>query len=110
MVSTASSTISTARIPDYPKPGIMFRDITTPLGDARSFRRAVDELCATLGGRKMTRSPASRRADSSWAARSRTRSRPASCRSARRATAAQRVSIAISLEYGLDEMEMHEDG
>ena len=26
-------------IPDYPKPGIMFRDITTLLGDARSFRR-----------------------------------------------------------------------
>ncbi|MGB8561191.1 MAG: adenine phosphoribosyltransferase, partial [Pseudolabrys sp.] len=31
-------------IPDYPKPGIMFRDITTLLGDARAFRRAVDEL------------------------------------------------------------------
>ena len=27
-------------IPDYPKPGIMFRDITTLLGDARAFRRA----------------------------------------------------------------------
>ena len=31
-------------IPDYPKPGIMFRDITTLLGNARAFRRAVDEL------------------------------------------------------------------
>jgi adenine phosphoribosyltransferase len=31
-------------IPDYPKPGIMFRDITTLLGNARSFRRAVDEM------------------------------------------------------------------
>ncbi|MFZ0845459.1 MAG: adenine phosphoribosyltransferase, partial [Pseudolabrys sp.] len=31
-------------IPDYPKPGIMFRDITTLLGDARAFRRAVDAL------------------------------------------------------------------
>src|SRR5712691_9605206 len=31
-------------IPDYPKPGIMFRDITTLLGDPRAFRRAVDEL------------------------------------------------------------------
>ena len=29
-------------IPDYPKPGIMFRDITTLLGNARAFRRAVD--------------------------------------------------------------------
>ena len=31
-------------IPDYPKPGIMFRDITTLLGNARAFRRAVDEM------------------------------------------------------------------
>jgi adenine phosphoribosyltransferase len=31
-------------IADYPKPGIMFRDITTLLGDARAFRRAIDEL------------------------------------------------------------------
>ena len=31
-------------IPDYPKPGVVFRDITTLLGDARSFRRAVDEM------------------------------------------------------------------
>jgi adenine phosphoribosyltransferase len=31
-------------IPDYPKAGIMFRDITTLLGDARGFRRAVNEL------------------------------------------------------------------
>ena len=31
-------------IPDYPKPGIMFRDITTLLGDAEAFRYAVDAL------------------------------------------------------------------
>ncbi|MEO8812346.1 MAG: adenine phosphoribosyltransferase [Caulobacteraceae bacterium] len=31
-------------IPDYPKPGIMFRDITTLLGDAAAFRQAVDAL------------------------------------------------------------------
>jgi len=31
-------------IPDYPKPGIMFRDITTLLNDARGFRTTVDEL------------------------------------------------------------------
>jgi adenine phosphoribosyltransferase len=31
-------------IPDYPKPGILFRDITTLLGDARAFRHAVDAL------------------------------------------------------------------
>jgi adenine phosphoribosyltransferase len=40
-------------IPDYPKPGIMFRDITTLLGDARAFRRAVDELVQPFAGRKI---------------------------------------------------------
>jgi adenine phosphoribosyltransferase len=31
-------------IPDYPKPGILFRDITTLLLDPRGLRGAVDEL------------------------------------------------------------------
>ena len=31
-------------IPDYPKPGIMFRDITTLLSNLHGFRAAVDEL------------------------------------------------------------------
>ncbi len=46
-----SQTIRT--IPDYPKPGILFRDITTLLGDARAFRRAVDELVQPFAGRKI---------------------------------------------------------
>ena len=37
-------------IPDYPKKGIMFRDITTLLGNARAFRRAVDELVQPYAG------------------------------------------------------------
>jgi len=40
-------------IPDYPKPGIMFRDITTLLGDARAFRRTVDELVQPFAGMKV---------------------------------------------------------
>lgn len=40
-------------IPDYPKPGIIFRDITTLLGDARAFRRAVDELVQPFAGLKI---------------------------------------------------------
>jgi adenine phosphoribosyltransferase len=31
-------------IPDYPQAGVTFRDITPLLGDADSFRRAIDEL------------------------------------------------------------------
>src|SRR4029078_2852961 len=37
-------------IPDYPKPGIIFRDITTLLGNARAFRSAVDPLVQPYDG------------------------------------------------------------
>ncbi len=40
-------------IPNYPKPGIMFRDITTLLADARAFRQAVDELLQPFAGLKI---------------------------------------------------------
>ena len=32
-------------IPDYPKPGIMFRDVTTLFGDAQGFKAAIAQLC-----------------------------------------------------------------
>jgi len=31
-------------IPDYPKPGIMFRDVTTLFGDAQGFKAAIAQL------------------------------------------------------------------
>ena len=37
-------------IPDYPRPGVMFRDITTLLGDAYGFRKVVDELVQPYAG------------------------------------------------------------
>ena len=37
-------------IPDFPKEGIIFRDITTVLGDADGFHLAVDEMTALLDG------------------------------------------------------------
>jgi adenine phosphoribosyltransferase len=40
-------------IPDYPKPGILFRDITTLLNDAAAFRQAVDELAALFVAAKV---------------------------------------------------------
>jgi adenine phosphoribosyltransferase len=40
-------------IPDHPKPGILFRDITTLLADARAFRQTVDELVQPLAGMKI---------------------------------------------------------
>ncbi|MBQ9351218.1 MAG: adenine phosphoribosyltransferase, partial [Phyllobacterium sp.] len=55
MDSTLKQTLVDAirNIPDYPKPGVMFRDITTLLGNARAFRRAVDELVHPYAGGKV---------------------------------------------------------
>jgi adenine phosphoribosyltransferase len=40
-------------IPDYPKPGIQFRDVTTLMGNPRAFRQAVDELVQPFAGAKI---------------------------------------------------------
>ena len=37
-------------VPDWPKPGVVFKDITPLLGDARGFCAAVDELVALAPG------------------------------------------------------------
>jgi adenine phosphoribosyltransferase len=97
-------------IPDYPKPGILFRDITTLLGNARAFRRAVDELVQPWAGSKIDK-----------VAGMEARGFILGGAVAHQVSAGfipirkkgklphKRVSIAYSLEYGLDEMEMHED-
>ena len=40
-------------IPDFPKPGIQFKDITTLLKDGPSFRAAIDGLLKQIGDRKV---------------------------------------------------------
>ncbi|MBQ6075847.1 MAG: adenine phosphoribosyltransferase [Lachnospiraceae bacterium] len=35
-------------IPDFPEPGIMFRDVTGILQDADGFKLAVDQMCALV--------------------------------------------------------------
>jgi len=37
-------------IPDFPEPGIMFRDVTTLFQDARGFRMAIDQLLHPYAG------------------------------------------------------------
>jgi len=38
-------------IPDFPKPGILFKDITTLLKDGKSFQLAIDGLLEKIGKR-----------------------------------------------------------
>jgi adenine phosphoribosyltransferase len=39
-------------IPDYPKPGILFYDLTTLLADKRGFHSLVDQLCLHYIGKQ----------------------------------------------------------
>jgi len=40
-------------IPDFPKPGILFRDITTLLQNGPQFRRAIDTIAKHYEGKKI---------------------------------------------------------
>jgi adenine phosphoribosyltransferase len=97
-------------IPDYPKPGIMFRDITTLLGSARAFRRAVDELVQPWAGSKIDKiAGIEARGFIIGGAIAHQLSAGFIPIRKKGKLPHKSVSVAYSLEYGLDEMEMHED-
>src|ERR1700738_4279591 len=101
---------SVRSIPDYPKPGIIFRDITTLLGNPRAFRRAVDELVQPWAGMKIDKvAGIEARGFILGGAVAHQVSAGFTPILKKGKLPHKRVSIAYSLEYGLDEMEMHED-
>ena len=52
MATTTKELASSIRdIPDFPKPGILFKDITTLLKDGQSLRSAIDGLDEKIGKR-----------------------------------------------------------
>jgi adenine phosphoribosyltransferase len=40
-------------VPDFPKPGVVFKDITPLLADPRAFRHSVDALAEHFAGRRI---------------------------------------------------------
>lgn len=40
-------------VPDFPKPGILFKDITPLLQDAEAFRQAIDRMADAWAGKKI---------------------------------------------------------
>ncbi len=44
---------SIRNIPDFPKPGILFRDVTTLIADKEAFKKAVDLLSKKYKGKKI---------------------------------------------------------
>ena len=101
---------SIRNIADYPKPGIMFRDITTLLGNPRAFRRAIDELVHPFAGTKIDKvAGVEARGFIIGGAIAHQLSAgfvPIRKKGKLPHTTAR---IAYSLEYGLDEMEIHVD-
>ncbi len=97
-------------IPDYPKPGIMFRDITTLLGNARAFRRTVDELVQPWAGMKIDKVAGmeARGFILGGAVAHQVSAGFVPIRKKGKLPHAT-VRIAYSLEYGIDEMEVHKD-
>jgi len=97
-------------IPDYPKPGITFRDITTLLGDARIFRAVVDQLVAPWAGRGIERVAGieARGFILGGAVAHQLSAGFVPIRKKGKLPHAT-VRVAYSLEYGIDEMEMHRD-
>ncbi|MGJ0391651.1 MAG: adenine phosphoribosyltransferase [Methylocystis sp.] len=97
-------------IPDYPKKGILFRDITTLLGDARAFRKAVDELVQPWAGTKIDK-VAGMEARGFILGGAVAHQLSAGFIPIRKKGKLphRTVSVSYVLEYGTDEMEMHID-
>jgi adenine phosphoribosyltransferase len=97
-------------IPDYPKPGILFYDLTTLLQDKRGFHSLVDQLCDHYNGqpidvvvgieaRGFIFAPAlAYRLGAGFVPVRKPKKLPS-----------KTASVTYQLEYGSDQLEIHED-
>ena len=97
-------------VADYPKPGILFYDLTTLLKDKKGFRTLIDRLCQHYDGHKIDLvagieargfifAPAlAYRLGAGFVPVRKPKKLPAKTR-----------QVSYALEYGTDSMEMHED-
>ncbi|MGA2483081.1 MAG: adenine phosphoribosyltransferase [Candidatus Acidiferrales bacterium] len=97
-------------IPDYPKPGILFYDLTTLLKDQKGFRRLIDKLCEHYAGHEIDLvagieargfifAPAlAYRLGAGFVPVRKPKKLPG-----------KTASVTYALEYGTDSLEIHED-
>ncbi len=97
-------------IPDYPKPGILFYDVTTLLKDKQGFHALIDKLCnhyeghpidvvAGIEARGFIFAPAlAYRLGAGFVPVRKPKKLPA-----------KTASVSYALEYGTDTLEVHED-
>jgi adenine phosphoribosyltransferase len=97
-------------IADYPKPGIQFRDITTLLRDARAFEITIDALIDPWRGKSVDKVAGieARGFILGGAVAHGLKCGFVPIRK-RGKLPHETVRVAYSLEYGVDEMEMHKD-
>jgi len=98
-------------VPDFPKPGILFKDITTLLRDASHFRRALDLMTVMCGDLTVDKVVAieSRGFILGGALADRLGAGFVPVRKPGKLPWRSR-SATYELEYGSDRLEMHEDG
>ncbi len=97
-------------IPDWPKPGINFKDITTLLEDGEAFRQAVNLLAAPFSGKKIDKvvgidargfllaAPVAYKLNTGLAIVRKKGKLPSNC-----------IQIEYTLEYASNTIEMHDD-
>ena len=97
-------------VPDYPKPGILFYDVTTLLKDKQGFHKLIDRLCAHYANHRIDLvagieargfifGPAlAYRLNAGFVPVRKPKKLPA-----------KTASVSYALEYGTDTLEIHED-
>jgi len=97
-------------VPDYPKPGILFYDVTTLLKDKKGFHILIDQLCAHylnhhidivagIEARGFIFAPAlAYRLGAGFVPVRKPKKLPS-----------KTASVSYALEYGMDTLEIHED-
>jgi adenine phosphoribosyltransferase len=97
-------------VPDFPKPGILFYDVTTLLQDREGFRMAVDEMCSAYkpGDVDVVVGIESRGFIFGSAVADRLKTGFAPVRKPGKLPSTTRKA-SYSLEYGTDSLEIHDD-
>ena len=97
-------------VPDYPKPGILFYDLTTLLKDKSGFQMLIDRLCEHYEGHKidLVAGIEARGFIFAPALAYRLKAGFVPVRKPKKLPA-KTEAISYALEYGTDSLEMHED-
>ncbi|HAJ56559.1 MAG TPA: adenine phosphoribosyltransferase [Candidatus Omnitrophica bacterium] len=97
-------------IPDFPKQGILFRDITTLLKDKKAFKKAIDSLAKAVKGKKVDYIVAVESRGFIFGAALAYKLGAGFVPVRKKGKLpAETISVTYELEYGTDTLEMHKD-